>query len=54
LRRFFSGGERSLIITLHGREPVPHPWPVNLFLHPMDASDPFTFLGLKRGVLRAS
>ncbi|GAA6058395.1 hypothetical protein JCM3770_002471 [Rhodotorula araucariae] len=48
----YLGGERSLIITLHGRAPVPHPFPVNLFLHPMDASDPFTFLGLKRGVLQ--
>ncbi|GAA5852599.1 hypothetical protein JCM9279_005524 [Rhodotorula babjevae] len=48
----YLGGERSLIITLHGRDPVPHPWPVNLFLHPMDASDPFTFLGLKRGILQ--
>ncbi|GAA5992115.1 hypothetical protein JCM10908_001774 [Rhodotorula pacifica] len=48
----YLGGERSLIITLHGRDPVPHPFPVNLFLSPMDASDPYTFLGLKRGVLQ--
>ncbi|GAA5869265.1 hypothetical protein JCM3774_004188 [Rhodotorula dairenensis] len=48
----YLGGERSLIITLHGRDPVPHPFPVNLFLNPMDASDPYTFLGLKRGVLQ--
>ncbi|KWU41892.1 DUF300-domain-containing protein, partial [Rhodotorula sp. JG-1b] len=48
----YLGGERSLIITLHGRDPVPHPFPVNLFLLPMDASDPYTFLGLKRGVLQ--
>ncbi|BGP57667.1 hypothetical protein JCM8202v2_005314 [Rhodotorula sphaerocarpa] len=48
----YLGGERSLIITLHGREPVPHPFPVNLFLSPMDTSDPYTFLGLKRGILQ--
>ncbi|GAA5958399.1 hypothetical protein JCM21900_002182 [Sporobolomyces salmonicolor] len=48
----YLGGERSLIILLHGREPVKHPWPVSLFLPPMDASDPFTFLGLKRGILQ--
>ncbi|GAA6056584.1 hypothetical protein NBRC10513_001056 [Rhodotorula toruloides] len=48
----YLGGERSLIITLHGREPVKHPFPVSLFLRPMDASDPFTFLGLKRGILQ--
>ncbi|GAA5976298.1 hypothetical protein JCM5350_001410 [Sporobolomyces pararoseus] len=48
----YLGGERSLIILLHGREPVKHPWPVSLFAGPMDASDPFTFLGLKRGILQ--
>ncbi|GAA5881472.1 hypothetical protein JCM1840_001100 [Sporobolomyces johnsonii] len=48
----YLGGERSLIILLHGREPVKHPWPVSLLLPPMDASDPFTFLGLKRGILQ--
>ncbi|GAA6019658.1 hypothetical protein JCM11491_004869 [Sporobolomyces phaffii] len=48
----YLGGERSLIILLHGREPVKHPWPISLFAGPMDASDPFTFLGLKRGILQ--
>ncbi|PWN49784.1 DUF300-domain-containing protein [Violaceomyces palustris] len=48
----YLGGERSLIILLHGRRPTPHLFPVNLFMHPMDASDPYTFLALKRGVLQ--
>ncbi|GAA6005875.1 hypothetical protein JCM10207_007260 [Rhodosporidiobolus poonsookiae] len=48
----YLGGERSLLITLHGRPPHPHPRPVGWFLSPMDASDPFTFLGLKRGILQ--
>ncbi|GAA5835968.1 hypothetical protein JCM11251_006616 [Rhodosporidiobolus azoricus] len=48
----YLGGERSLIITLHGRPPHSHPWPIRYFLSPMDASDPFTFLGLKRGILQ--
>ncbi|GAA5914147.1 hypothetical protein JCM6882_004937 [Rhodosporidiobolus microsporus] len=48
----YLGGERSLIITLHGRPPHPHPWPIRWCLSPVDASDPFTFLGLKRGILQ--
>ncbi|PWY98753.1 DUF300-domain-containing protein [Testicularia cyperi] len=48
----YLGGERSLIILLHGRTPQEHLFPVNLFLHDMDASDPYTFLALKRGVLQ--
>ncbi|KDN50853.1 DUF300-domain-containing protein, partial [Tilletiaria anomala UBC 951] len=48
----YLGGERSLIILLHGRQPTPHLWPINYFLQEMDASDPFTFLALKRGVLQ--
>jgi hypothetical protein len=48
----YLGGERSLLIILHGRPPIPHPFPVNLFLKPMDVSDPWTLLNLKRGVLR--
>ncbi|GAA5946790.1 hypothetical protein JCM10213_009075 [Rhodosporidiobolus nylandii] len=48
----YLGGERSLLITLHGRPPHPHPAPVGWCLSPMDASDPFTFLGLKRGILQ--
>ncbi|GAA6044171.1 hypothetical protein JCM8097_007217 [Rhodosporidiobolus ruineniae] len=48
----YLGGERSLLITLHGRPPHPHPAPIRWCLPPMDASDPFTFLGLKRGILQ--
>ncbi|EPQ28518.1 uncharacterized protein PFL1_03821 [Pseudozyma flocculosa PF-1] len=48
----YLGGERSTIILLHGRRPQDHIFPINLFLHPMDASDPYTFLALKRGVLQ--
>ncbi|EST08982.1 Organic solute transporter Ost-alpha [Kalmanozyma brasiliensis GHG001] len=48
----YLGGERSLIVLLHGRRPQEHLFPVNLFLHDMDASDPYTFLALKRGVLQ--
>ena len=50
----YLGGERSLLIILHGRHPIPHPFPVNLILRPMDVSDPWTLLNLKRGVLRES
>jgi len=50
----YLGGERSLLIILHGRPPIPHPFPVNIFLKPMDVSDPWTLLNLKRGVLRMS
>ncbi|WWC68674.1 uncharacterized protein I206_102607 [Kwoniella pini CBS 10737] len=48
----YLGGERSLLILLHGRPPIPHPFPVNLFLRPMDVSDPWSLLSLKRGVLQ--
>ncbi|UZJ51936.1 hypothetical protein CBS101457_001256 [Exobasidium rhododendri] len=48
----YLGGERSLLILVHGRKPVPHPFPVSLFFSPLDISDPYTFLGLKRGVLQ--
>lgn len=50
----YLGGERSLLITLHGRPPIPHPFPFNWFMSPMDVSDPWTLLKLKRGVLRKS
>jgi len=50
----YLGGERSLLIILHGRPPIPHPFPVSLFLRPMDVSDPWVLLNLKRGVLRKS
>ncbi|SJX64549.1 uncharacterized protein SRS1_15130 [Sporisorium reilianum f. sp. reilianum] len=48
----YLGGERSLIVLLHGRRPQQHLFPANLFLNDMDASDPYTFLALKRGVLQ--
>ncbi|KAG9241842.1 organic solute transporter Ostalpha-domain-containing protein [Calycina marina] len=48
----FIGGERSLIILMHGREPVHHLWPLNHFLPKVDISDPHTFLALKRGILQ--
>jgi len=48
----FIGGERSLIIMMHGRPPVSHPWPINLCFSKLDISDPHTFLALKRGILQ--
>jgi hypothetical protein len=50
----YLGGERSLLLILHGRPPVSHPFPFNIFFAPMDVSDPWTLLTLKRGVLRMS
>ena len=48
----FLGGERALIIMMHGREPVHHLWPLNHFLPKVDISDPHTFLAIKRGILQ--
>ncbi|PVF93319.1 DUF300-domain-containing protein [Serendipita vermifera] len=48
----YLGGERSLIILLHGRPPKYHVFPVSLFKSEIDVSDPFTFLWLKRGILQ--
>lgn len=48
----YRGGERSLLILLHGRPPIPHPFPVSLLYSPIDVSDPFTYLALKRGILQ--
>jgi hypothetical protein len=48
----FVGGERSLIIMMHGRAPVSHPWPLNLWFSKVDISDPHTFLAIKRGILQ--
>lgn len=48
----FLGGERSLIIMMHGRPPVNHPWPLNHVLSQVDISDPHTFLTIKRGILQ--
>ena len=48
----FLGGERALIIMMHGRQPKSHPWPLNLCLSKVDISDPHTFLAIKRGILQ--
>ena len=50
----YLGGERSLLINLHGRPPKYPVFPGNLFWREVDVSDPYTFLFLKRGVLRKS
>jgi hypothetical protein len=48
----YLGGERSLLILLHGRPPIPAVFPLNLWRSVIDPSDPYTFLFLKRGILR--
>ena len=48
----FLGGERSLIVMMHGRPPVSHPWPISLWLPKVDISDPHTFVAIKRGILQ--
>ncbi|KAL3469413.1 organic solute transporter Ostalpha-domain-containing protein [Aspergillus californicus] len=48
----FLGGERAVIIMMHGRAPVQHAWPLNHFLSKVDISDPYTFLTVKRGILQ--
>lgn len=50
----YLGGERSLLILLHGRPPKSPIFPMNLWRKEIDISDPNTFLFLKRGILRAS
>lgn len=48
----YLGGERSLIVLTHGRAPVNHLWPLDHVLAPIDISDPYTFLAVKRGILQ--
>ena len=48
----FLGGERALIIMMHGRAPKEHLWPMNYVLLKVDISDPHTFLAIKRGILQ--
>jgi len=48
----FLGGERALIIMMHGRRPVSHLWPLNHCFPKVDISDPHTFLAMKRGILQ--
>lgn len=49
----YMGGERSLLILLHGRPPKDTVFPFNLFRRELDLSDPYVFLFMKRGILRA-
>ncbi|ODV63178.1 Hfl1p, partial [Ascoidea rubescens DSM 1968] len=46
------GGERNIIIFTSGRKPIAHPLPFSLFFNPIDISDPYTFLSIKRGILQ--
>ncbi len=48
----YLGGERSLLILLHGRSPKYPVFPGNLVWREVDVSDPYTFLFLKRGIIR--
>ncbi|RKP38737.1 organic solute transporter Ostalpha-domain-containing protein, partial [Dimargaris cristalligena] len=48
----YLGGERALLIMLHGRPPTPHMWPVHYWARPMVVGDPYSFLFLKRGILQ--
>ncbi|KAH7912911.1 DUF300-domain-containing protein [Hygrophoropsis aurantiaca] len=48
----YLGGERSVLILLHGRPPKPAVFPVSLWRHEIDVSDPYMFLFLKRGILQ--
>jgi hypothetical protein len=46
------GGERSLLILLQGRPPKNAVFPLSLVRREFDLSDPYTFLFMKRGILR--
>ncbi|KZT55903.1 DUF300-domain-containing protein [Calocera cornea HHB12733] len=48
----YLGGDRALLIMLHGRPPKTWLPPVNLFKSECDVSDPFVFLGLRRGIFQ--
>ncbi len=48
----FLGGERSIIIMMHGRMPVAHLWPLQWCLPKIDVGDPHSFLAIKRGILQ--
>lgn len=48
----YLSGEGAMLVHLRGRPPKPHLFPLNLVLYPMDLSDPYTFLSLKRGILQ--
>lgn len=49
----YMGGERSLLILLHGRPPKDAVFPFTLLRRELDLSDPHVFLFMKRGILRA-
>lgn len=46
------GGERDIIISTSGRAPKEHLFPINYCAPKVDISDPYTFLGIKRGILQ--
>ncbi|KAF9788497.1 organic solute transporter Ostalpha-domain-containing protein [Thelephora terrestris] len=48
----YMGGERSLLILLHGRPPKDAVFPFTLLRRELDLSDPHVFLFMKRGVLQ--
>ncbi|GJJ76132.1 organic solute transporter subunit alpha [Entomortierella parvispora] len=48
----YLGGERSLLVMLHGRPYTKHLWPVSMWSKEMDVGDPYTFLFIKRGILQ--
>ncbi|KAF9648343.1 DUF300-domain-containing protein [Thelephora ganbajun] len=48
----YMGGERSLLILLHGRPPKDAVFPFTLFRRELDLSDPYVFLFMKRGILQ--
>ncbi|KAJ7256174.1 organic solute transporter Ostalpha-domain-containing protein [Mycena haematopus] len=48
----YLGGERSLLIMLHGRPPKAPVFPVSLLKREIDVSDPYMFLFLRRGILQ--
>jgi hypothetical protein len=48
----YMGGERSLLILLHGRPPKDAVFPFTLLRRELDLSDPYVFLFMKRGILR--
>ncbi|KAJ3130268.1 hypothetical protein HK098_004315 [Nowakowskiella sp. JEL0407] len=48
----YLGGERALLSLLEKKMSTHHIWPVRLVLPPLDLSDPYTFLFIRRGVLQ--
>ncbi|ORZ26781.1 organic solute transporter Ostalpha-domain-containing protein [Lobosporangium transversale] len=48
----YLGGERSLLLMLHGRPYTKHLFPVCLWHKEIDVGDPYSFLFIKRGILQ--